>query len=137
MPISKQNRTVQYDLLRELLLRKRGELSQDVEKRHREIIKELAPQNGVGAGSREVSAGMAIVNMEREMRVLVEIDLSLRRLDAGHYGICGVCEEQIPMARLKAIPWTCSCVDCAGGPPAEHQEAQSAQDGDAATTRIA
>jgi DnaK suppressor protein len=78
--------------------------------------------------SRDVSAGMAIVKMEREMRLLAEIDFSLRRMDAGHYAVCDVCGEQIPLARLKAIPWTPSCVDCAGGPAAERQEAQSAHD---------
>ena len=44
-----------------------------------------------------------------------EIDLSLRRMETGEYGICGVCGEEIPLARLNAIPWTRRCVTCAGG----------------------
>jgi DnaK suppressor protein len=125
--MSKQNRAVEYDLLREMLLRTRDELSQHIEEWRQEIIMELEPEDAADAASRDASTGMAIVNMEREMRMLAEIDLSLRRMNAGHYGACGVCGEQVPLARLQAIPWTRYCGDCAGGPQAERQEPQSTQ----------
>lgn len=54
-------------------------------------------------------------NIERELRALAEIELSLRRIETGDYGVCGVCGEKIPLARLKAIPWTRCCVECASG----------------------
>ena len=34
--------------------------------------------------------------MERETRTLSEIELSLKRLEAGQYGICGSCDSVIP-----------------------------------------
>jgi DnaK suppressor protein len=37
---------------------------------------------------------------------------TLRRIDAGAFGICLDCEEDIGMKRLVAVPWTTSCIVC-------------------------
>lgn len=101
--------------LREILLAKRDELNSRIEQRRQEILMEAEPEDEAGVAVRNSSAGMAIVNIERELRTLSEIDLSLRRMETGEYGVCGVCGEQIPIVRLNAIPWTRRCVNCAGG----------------------
>jgi DnaK suppressor protein len=126
--MSKQNKAGDYHLLREMLLRKRAELNQHIEDRRAEIVMDLEPQDEVDVALRNVSTGMAIINMEREMRTLAEIDLSLHRMEVGEYGICGVCGEQIPLVRLKAIPWTRSCIDCVGGNVARNERAQNVLD---------
>jgi DnaK suppressor protein len=43
---------------------------------------------------------------------LVAIDSAFARLDAGQYGICANCGEEIPTARLRVLPFTIYCVDC-------------------------
>ncbi len=48
-----------------------------------------------------------------EVNLLKEIDLALKKIDAGTYGICENCGTEISMARLKAIPWTRYCARCA------------------------
>jgi DnaK suppressor protein len=101
--------------LREILLAKRDELNNRIEQRREEILMEQEPEDDAGIAARNNSAGMAIANIERELRTLSEIDLSLRRMETGEYGVCGVCGEPIPLARLNAIPWTRRCVNCAGG----------------------
>jgi RNA polymerase-binding protein DksA len=123
--MSKQNRAAEYDLLREVLLRKRDELNQDIEDRRLEIIMDLGPEDEVGVALRDACTGMTIVNMEREMRTVAEIDLTLRRMDVGAYGVCGACGDNIPLARLKAIPWARYCVDCAGGSATWPEDAES------------
>ena len=40
------------------------------------------------------------------------IDEALDRLDAGDYGICLSCEEEIPGKRLAALPWAKYCIPC-------------------------
>lgn len=40
-------------------------------------------------------------------------DAALRRLEAGDYGICTVCDEQIPSGQLEARPFREQCVACA------------------------
>jgi len=36
----------------------------------------------------------------------------LERIEAGTYGICASCGQQIPPARLEANPWASLCIDC-------------------------
>lgn len=42
-----------------------------------------------------------------------QIDEALQRMDAGNYGICVDCGEQIPAARLEVRPLSVRCVRCA------------------------
>jgi DnaK suppressor protein len=46
-------------------------------------------------------------------REIEEIDEALRRVSAGTYGICAQCGGRIPQARLRALPMTRVCIDCA------------------------
>jgi DnaK suppressor protein len=47
-----------------------------------------------------------------EIKLLREVEQALRRLAAGHFGICGRCEKPISPKRLDAIPWARYCVAC-------------------------
>lgn len=48
----------------------------------------------------------------REQRLLKKIDEALERIDAGIYGICEVCGEEIRIQRLEARLVTTMCIDC-------------------------
>ncbi|MBI4774442.1 MAG: TraR/DksA C4-type zinc finger protein [Deltaproteobacteria bacterium] len=50
---------------------------------------------------------------ERETREIEAIDLALRRIETGDYGICLSCGKSISPGRLEAIPWTSVCTRCA------------------------
>jgi len=49
---------------------------------------------------------------DTERRILLEIENALSRLDEGNYGGCLNCSDEIPRARLRAVPWARYCVDC-------------------------
>lgn len=49
---------------------------------------------------------------DTERQILVEIEDALGRLDKGSYGTCVHCSDEIPKARLKALPWARYCIDC-------------------------
>lgn len=49
---------------------------------------------------------------DRERKLLSKIRDAIERLDAGEFGICEVCGEDISEARLKARPVTTLCIDC-------------------------
>lgn len=49
---------------------------------------------------------------DRERTLLLEIDEALRRIEAGEFGVCEECDEEIGMGRLRAQPWTRLCVRC-------------------------
>lgn len=45
-----------------------------------------------------------------------KVEIALRKIESGSYGICERCGEAIPMARLEALPYSTLCVDCARRP---------------------
>lgn len=59
---------------------------------------------------------------DREKREIEEIDAALRRIADGTYGVCEGCEQPIPEARLRALPATRFCVDCARNQEARRTE---------------
>ena len=54
----------------------------------------------------------AMSNLERNSNWLREVQTALRRIDAGTFGICVGCNENINPKRLAAVPWASSCIVC-------------------------
>src|SRR5262245_163742 len=50
--------------------------------------------------------------VEIESRELGQIEHALQRIAAGAYGRCESCGRRISAARLNALPYTNSCIDC-------------------------
>jgi RNA polymerase-binding protein DksA len=50
---------------------------------------------------------------DRGKRELEEVDVALGRIADGSYGACRACGGRIPAARLRALPATAHCLDCA------------------------
>ena len=47
-----------------------------------------------------------------ERGILRLVEEALRRIDAGDYGYCANCEEEILDKRLEAVPWARHCIKC-------------------------
>jgi len=60
------------------------------------------------AGSEEISTQLA----ELEARELTQIEKALAKINQGSYGLCEYCQTKIPVARLNALPYSTTCVDC-------------------------
>lgn len=58
---------------------------------------------------------MADETERRRQRNLQKIHSALRRLDAGEYGYCLCCDEEIAVARLEIDPASTHCINCADG----------------------
>src|SRR5437870_11124422 len=48
--------------------------------------------------------------LQKEDQVLGEIAAALDRIEQGKFGRCEECQEEIPKARLQAVPYTRFCV---------------------------
>jgi DnaK suppressor protein len=59
-------------------------------------------------GSDEITTQLA----ELEARELSQIERALARIKQGTYGVCEVCQGKIPVARLNALPYSTTCIDC-------------------------
>jgi DnaK suppressor protein len=60
------------------------------------------------SGREEVSSQLA----ELEARELNQVQRALDRLRQGSYGVCEGCAKKIPVARLNALPFTTTCIQC-------------------------
>jgi DnaK suppressor protein len=50
---------------------------------------------------------------ENQRRELQQIDAAMARIDAGEYGLCMDCEQEIDPRRLAALPYALLCTECA------------------------
>jgi len=62
--------------------------------------------------SSERDRELGLILGDREREKLHGIDEALLRIEEGEYGICEECEEEIPLGRLKAMPFARHCVRC-------------------------
>ena len=50
--------------------------------------------------------------VEVESRELTHISVALKRMQEGTYGKCEGCDGKIPLARLQALPYASTCINC-------------------------
>jgi len=73
------------------------------------------------SSERDRELGLLLGDREREK--LHSIDEALLKIQDGEYGICEECEEEIPVGRLKVMPFARYCVKCKAD--IEKQQAQT------------
>lgn len=103
---------------RESLMRRREELGAEERGTSGERAPVALDQQAVGRLSRmdalQVQA-MALESSRQRAAEMRRIDAALARMDAGGYGLCVECGEEIPVRRLELDPATPCCVQCAAG----------------------
>ncbi len=62
--------------------------------------------------SEERNREINLILSDRDRDKLHAIEDALERIEAGSYGICEMCEEEIAPERLEALPFTRLCVTC-------------------------
>jgi RNA polymerase-binding transcription factor len=110
--------TTGHDRRREELLDLLSGHRRETETRYRQALERQ--QSGAAAGdnegvhgwkaSREGGADLAV--LESLDRTLRQIDQALQRLHTGRYGLCAACDDPIPLARLRALPFATLCIPC-------------------------
>jgi RNA polymerase-binding transcription factor DksA len=67
----------------------------------------------VDAASEQWDARVLSEMTDTDARALDAVVAAIRRLDAGNYGFCAVCDQPIEPARLRALPEAAECAGCA------------------------
>jgi len=100
--------------MRELLVKRRDALRKALAG-DLSMLKSLRDQHGgdvvdaaLDAVQDEISSKLA----EVESRELANIEIALERMRTGAYGLCEICGGKIPLARLNALPYATSCIEC-------------------------
>ncbi|BCS88547.1 TraR/DksA family transcriptional regulator [Pseudodesulfovibrio sediminis] len=80
-------------------------------------LKPVAPDNAIGRISRMdniVNQSVVEAQLSKSKVRLVRLKEALKRVDEDEdFGLCVECGDPIPIARLKAMPETELCVECA------------------------
>ena len=74
-------------------------------------------QQSVGRLSRMDALQVQAMAQETERRRQTRMEVvraALKRMDAGEFGACLTCGEDIAVKRLELDPATATCIDCAG-----------------------
>lgn len=107
---------------KELLLKKRTELSKGIEHIAKDALK-TSQRDATGdlSGYSLHMADMATDNYDREFslglatneqKILNRINEALEKLDNHTFGLCEFCGKKITQVRLKAVPYAELCVPC-------------------------
>ena len=63
-------------------------------------------------GSDSIDQEQAFLHASRESEYLGELDLALKRIEKGIYGVCDECGGKIPVKRLEAYLAARMCIEC-------------------------
>ena len=100
-------------LLALLTERRRGLVAQIrralAERQEESQMRDAPGSHGWGAAP-EGSLNLAMV--QQQERLLAQIDAAILRHKAGSYGRCLGCGEEIPLPRLRALPFAQRCARC-------------------------
>lgn len=103
----------QLDEFRELLQAQLDEIARDAERTVAEMTDEKTNfPDPTDRAALESDRNFELRIRDRERKLANKIREALERIEAGEFGICEVCEEEIGVARLKARPVTTLCIDC-------------------------
>ena len=108
--------------IKSLLLNRRQEMLQQVA--HLEFEREELEQHSIEAvdSAQEENLAHLIRKLdERGKEEIGEIELALNKMSSNRYGICELCGKSIPIKRLKVLPATRLCRNCAQN----YEEAQT------------
>jgi len=97
---------------REILERKRDELLASTPLRQPTTEPGSKSGDWIDQSSQESDLHVHLALKQTDTKVLRAIEEAIHRMDAGTYGICMDCEEEIKLLRLDAVPWTRVCINC-------------------------
>ncbi len=99
---------------RQMLLERRQALQDEVAARVKAGRRGRPQEGGDGmedsAADVEGDISLSLIQMQTE--TLTRIDQAMLRLDAGQYGLCAECGDEISEKRLMALPFAVRCQPC-------------------------
>lgn len=103
-----------WEQIREQLLEQRKELTDLYEHDLREgqRASDEGSEDVVDRANHAYNSELMLALSGTERDTLFQIEEAIGRLDTGDFGSCTNCSNEIPPARLKAVPWARYCISC-------------------------
>jgi RNA polymerase-binding transcription factor len=109
--------STRYEELKRMLVERQRELTDEVQGRIRGVRADGAekPHDVMDQGETsevDIQEDIELALIQMKAETLNKINEALARLEAGRYGFCYECGEEISNARLRALPFAVRCKDC-------------------------
>ncbi len=82
---------------------------------HEESSRPVEPDNAIGRLTRMEAINAKHISeatLDNARARLARLENTMKRLDTDDYGICSMCDEDIPFKRLMLVPDSTRCVPC-------------------------
>jgi DnaK suppressor protein len=104
----------ELDYFRDILESRRDQIKKNIEDVNCELNQlnslELNDEGDHASVNNNSMVESAIVSQQKQE--LQEIEVTLGKIEAGEYGVCEMCEDEIGFQRLKVKPHAIYCIDC-------------------------
>lgn len=100
---------------KKILIQKRTELLNKVKNAQREMDPDMTGANvgdEIDTASHNSEKEMFFEVTANDKITLDAINDALSKIEKGSYGKCECCDCNIPIERIKAIPWSRYCIQC-------------------------
>jgi DnaK suppressor protein len=109
--------SLRTDTFREMLLERRRVLQAEVDARISKGRAGRAGHNAEGGDmmdstAADVESDIALSLIQMHAETIARVNHALARLDAGQYGLCTECGDEISVQRLNALPFAVRCQSC-------------------------
>ena len=100
--------------LRQMLSERRREMQNDVQSRIRDgrTDRPIEVRDDLEHSDADIQGDIELALLQMRTETLIRVDEALVRLDAGKYGSCFECEDEISERRLRALPFAVRCQAC-------------------------
>ncbi len=103
----------QQDHFRKILNAWRDELTEELDRMRQRIQDEVINcPDPTDRASQESEMALELRTRDRERKLIIRIDKTLRQIDDSEYGYCEECGADIGLRRLEARPTAKQCIDC-------------------------
>ncbi|GAA2372876.1 hypothetical protein Cme02nite_01430 [Catellatospora methionotrophica] len=99
-----------------LLRQRHDDTAERLRSLREQTVTVLAGETGSGDAA---DAGTLVVESAEQAMLtaalseqLEKLQTALSRLEAGTFGVCARCGQQVPVIRLEVMPWATHCVPC-------------------------
>ncbi len=106
--------TLEYKRLKNQLLAEKERLAAQVKDTATVSVSNVGYGNHMADDASYACEQASSFSLQRNVKgLLTQVNEALARFEYGTYGVCVSCGQSIDHARLKAIPYTPLCIDCA------------------------
>lgn len=106
-----------YAELKQILEERRREILSEVQSKMRDVRAEGAGEkqgvlDAAEASEADIQDDIEFALIQMKSETLLKINEALERLEAGTFGYCFECGDEISERRLRALPFAVRCKDC-------------------------